>query len=200
VTTRQFLVVIAALSALTMFMSVYVWRLRGREVAAPRLRLAPKAEHVAAPTSGAMEQVTVYVAYDHPGELRAQSISVPLASGRQQRVEGLLRALLNTYTAKNSPHPLASGADVRDVFLVDPGMAVIDLNSAFVDGQVSGVLPEELTLASMIETLSTNVPDLRRVKFLVDGKERGTLAGHVDLSGFFEVSQIAELAKQLSPQ
>ena len=197
--SRQFLITTVILFALTIGMSVYVSRLRRREITAPRPRPAAKVEHVAPPaTPGPMEQVTVYVAYDNPGELRAQTLTIPLSSGRQQRAEELLRSLIGIYTAKNSPHPLATAADVRNVFLVDPGVAVIDLNSAFVDGQVSGVLSEELTIASMIRTLSVNIPGLGRVKFLVDGKERQTLAGHADLSNLYDVSQVAELAKQLS--
>lgn len=197
-TQRQFIIIVVLLFALTMAMSLYVWQLRRRELSSQRLKLVPKTQHVAPPVSGAMEQVTIFVAHDSSGTLRAQSISVPLAAGRQERAEGVLRALVNIYTAKDSPHPLATGSDVRDVFLVDPGTAVIDLNSAFVDGQVSGILPEELTVASVIETLSANVPGLTRVKILVDGKERSTLAGHLDLSGFFEVSQMAELTHELS--
>jgi hypothetical protein len=196
---RQFLITATLLFAVSIAMSVYVWQLRRHEIAAPR----PEAnvEHVAPPpTAGPMERVTVYVAYDDPGELRAQSVSIPLASERQQRAEGLLQTLVNIYTAKNSPHPLATGAEVREVFLVDPGLAVIDLNSAFVDSQVSGVLAEELTMASMIQTLATNIPGLMRVKFLVDGKERETLAGHADLSGFYDVQQVATVVKELSPQ
>ena len=142
----------------------------------------------------------MYVAYDGPGDLRAQSISIPLSSGRQQRAEELLRGLLNIYLEKNSPHPLGAGSEVRDVYLVNQGIAVLDLNSAFVNGQTSGILAEELTVASMIQTLSTNIPGLMRVKILVEGKERETLAGHSDLSDFYEVSQVAALAKQLSAQ
>lgn len=196
---RQFLITTAFLFALSIAMSVYAWRLRRREIDTPLPEA--KVEHVAPPpTAGPIERVTVFVAYDDPGELRAQSVSIPLASGRQQRAEGLLQALMNIYTAKNSPHPLATGAEVREVFLVDPGLAVVDLNSAFVDGQVSGVLAEELTMTSIIQTLSTNIPGLVRVKVLVDGKERETLAGHADLSGFYDVQQVAEVVKELSPQ
>jgi len=195
---RQFLITVMILFALTIGMSVYVWQLQKREAATPRGEA--KAEHVAPPTSGPMERVTVYVAYDEPGELRGQSISIPLESGRQQRAEGLLQALMTIYTAKNSPHPLAAGAAVNQVFLVDPGVAVLDLNSTFVDGQVSGVQAEELTMVSIVQTLSTNIPGLMRVKILVDGKQRDTLAGHADLSGFYDVQQVAELVKELSVQ
>lgn len=195
---RQFLITVTLLFALTIAMSVYVWQLRRREIASPRP--TDKTEHVAPPTSGPMEKVTVYVAYDTPGELRAQSISIPLATGRQQRAEALLQGLMGLYTAAGSAHPLGTGAEIRQVFLVDPGLAVIDINSAFVEGQVSGILAEELTIASLVQTLATNMPGLMRVKILIDGKERETLAGHADLTGFYDVQQIAEVVKALSPQ
>lgn len=195
---RQFLITVTLLFALTLAMSMYVWQLRRREIRSPRP--TEKNEHVAPPTSGPMEQVTVYVAYDSPAELRAQSISIPLAAGRQQRAEGLLRGLMSLYPAKGSIHPSSPGAEIRQVFLVDPGLAVIDVNSAFVEGQVSGVLAEELTIASLVQTLATNITGLTRVKILVDGKEQETLAGHADLTGFYEVQQIADVAKELSPQ
>ena len=116
---RQFLITATLLFALTIAMSVYVWQLQRRETKAPRV--SEKNEHVAPPASGAMEQVTVYVASDSPPQLLAQSISIPLTAGRQQRAEGLLRGLLNFYTTKTSAHPLAAGAEIRQVFLVDPG-------------------------------------------------------------------------------
>jgi hypothetical protein len=198
---RHFLITTAILFALAIAMSIYVLNLRRREMVAPRPQPTAKTPHVAPPvTSGPMEKVTVYVAHDDAGELRAQSAFIPLSSGRQQRAEELLRALIAIYTAKNSPHALAPAADIRNVFLVDPGAAVIDVNSAFVDGQVSGVLPEELTIVSMVQTLATNTPGVTRVKILVDGKQRDTLAGHVDLTSFYDASQVSDLVRQLSAQ
>jgi hypothetical protein len=195
---RQFLITVTMLFALSLAMSVYVWHLQRREMRSTLL--SDKTEHVAPPTAGPLEQISVYVAYDSPGELRAKSISIPLAAGRQQRAEALLRGLMSLYTAKESTHPLSAGAEIRQVFLVDPGLVVIDVNSAFVEGQVSGVLAEELTIASLVQTLATNMPGFARVKILVDGKEQETLAGHADLTGFYDVQQIAELVKKLSPQ
>ena len=52
----------------------------------------------------------------------------------------------------------------------------------------------------MIQTLAANIPGLTKVKIVVDGKQRETLAGHADLSGFYDVGQVTELAKQLSSQ
>jgi hypothetical protein len=108
-----------------------------------------------------------------------------------------LHALLAVYLDKSSPHPLAPGSDIRSVYLVDPSLAVIDVNAAFADGHRSGVLAEELTLASFIETLSANIPGILKVKILVEGKQRETLAGHADLSNFFDVGAVDRLTAEL---
>ena len=176
-------------------MSLYAWHMRGR--AATNSAAALDTRPVEAPIAGATEQVTLFVAYDDIGVLHAQSARIPLPSVRQQRAEELLRALLALYLDKASPHPLPQGADVRSVYLVDPGLAVIDINAAFADGHRSGVLSEELTVASLIQTLSANLPGILKVKILVEGKERQTLAGHADLSSFYDVAAVNQLASQL---
>jgi len=55
--------------------------------------------------------------------------------GRQERAQELLRALLALYLDNSSSHPLGPGAEVRDVYLVDPGLAVDRPQDAFADGQ-----------------------------------------------------------------
>ena len=177
-----------------LILSVYLWRLKRHAASVPR---AAEAAHVAPPQAGPQEQVTLYVAYDDPGMLMARAASVPLSEGRQQRADAVLRALLNAYLAEDSPHQLAAGSEIRNVYLVDPGLAVVDMSSAMADGHRSGILVEELTIVSMVQTLSTNVPGINRVKFLVDGKERETLAGHADLSSVYDTSNVAQLAERL---
>jgi hypothetical protein len=53
-----------------------------------------------------------------------------------------------------------------------------------------------MTLTSLIETLNANGPGITKVKFLVDGKERETLAGHADLMSFYQTAAVHELAKE----
>jgi hypothetical protein len=195
--SRQLVFTTTILFAVAIGMSLYVWQLRRREVRNPTVAAA---QHVAPPASGPLEKVTVWVAHDNLGALRAQSVSIPLTAGRQERAQELMHALLDIYQDKNSPHAMAAGAEIHDVYLVDPGLVVIDVNQALADGQPSGILAEDLTGASMIHTLSVNTPGLTRAKILVDGQERETLAGHADLTGFYDVSQVGELAKQLAAQ
>jgi hypothetical protein len=194
---RHLVIAMSILLVAVLGLSLYAWHIRKSAAATPVA--STDTRPLAPPIAGPTERVTLYVAHDEDGSLRAESALIPLPSGRQQRAEELLRALLSLYLDKSSPHVLDSGADIRSVFLVDPGVAVIDLNSAFADTHRSGVLVEELTVTSLIHTISTNTPGLLKVKILVDGKERDTLAGHADLSSFYDVTTVNQLAAQLQP-
>jgi hypothetical protein len=176
-------------------LSIYAWHIRKSAAATPAVRVDTRP--LAPPATGPMEKVLLYVAHDEDGTLRTQDAQIPMPSGRQQRAEELARALISLYLEKSSPHAIGSGAEVRSVFLVDPGMAVIDMNAAFADTHRSGVLVEELTIASLIHTVTANTPNILKVKILIDGKDRDTLAGHADLSSFYDVAAVDQLASQL---
>jgi Sporulation and spore germination len=193
---RHLVIALSILLAAALGMSLYAWHMR-RAVVASNPVVAEDTRPLAPPVAGPTEPVVLFVAHDDDGILRAISAKIPMPSGRQQRAEELLRALLSIYLDKSSPHVLGAGSDIRSVFLVDPGVAVIDVNAAFADTHRSGVLVEELTVASFIHTISANIPGILRVKILVDGKERDTLAGHAELSDFYDVTAVNQLATQL---
>jgi hypothetical protein len=192
---RHLIIAVAILLAITLGMGFYVVRMRAR---VDRTDVSSaNTQPVAPPVSGSSEQVALYVAYDDAGVLRPKAVRITLPTGRQERATEILRALLTLYLDKFSPHPLGPGSDIRDVYLVDPGLAVIDLNAAFADNHRSGVLVEELSVVSLVQTLSANIPGITRVKILVEGNERETLAGHADLSNFFDVPAVTQAVAQL---
>jgi hypothetical protein len=193
---RHLVITMSLLLFAALGLSAYAWHMR-KTVRATVL-IATDTRPLAPPIAGPTERIVLFIAHDDEGILRAESAQIPMSSGRQQRAEELVRALLSTYLDKSSPHVLGPGANVRSVFLVDPGVAVIDLNSAFADTHRSGALVEELTVASFIHTISVNTPGVVRVKILVDGKERDTLAGHADLSDYYDVTAVNQLATQLA--
>jgi hypothetical protein len=192
---RHLVIAMTILLAAAQGLGIYAWNMRKTVTATPVVTTDTRP--LAPPVTGPTERVTLFVAHDEDGTLRAMSAQIPLPSGRQQRAESLLRALLSLYLDKSSSHTLGAGAEIRSVFLVDPGEAVIDLNSAFADTHRSGLLVEELTVASLIHTISVNTPGILRIKILVDGKQRDTLAGHADISEFYDVAAVNQLAVQL---
>ena len=191
---RHLLLSVAAMLVLVIAMGIYARQMRrqARELEAPAAGALP----VAPPASGPTETVTLYVADDAAGVVRAQSAKIPLPGGRQQRAEELLRTLLRIYQQPGAAHPLAAAADIRSIYLVDPGAAVIDLNAPFADQHRSGILSEQLTVNSLVETLAMNVPGIHRVNILVEGKTRDTLAGHADLTEWFDVTTMEQAGNQ----
>lgn len=191
---RHLLIGVAALLVLVVAMGIYLRHMRrqAKELESPAASALP----VAPPASGPTEAVTLYVADDDAGILRLRSALIPLPGGRQQRAEELLRALLRIYQQPGAAHPLPPAADIRAIYLVDPGAAVIDLNAAFADQHRSGILSEQLTVNSLVETLARNVPGISRVNILVEGQTRDTLAGHADLSESFDVNAVEQAGNQ----
>ncbi|MGB9236912.1 MAG: GerMN domain-containing protein [Terriglobales bacterium] len=187
---RQLLIAIAVMIVLVIALGFYFRQMRQQAIA-----LEPSAAEtlpVTPPASGPTETVALYVASDAAGQLRAQSAQIPLPGGRQQRAEELLRALLRTYQLPGAQHPLSPASDIRSIYLVDPGAAVIDLNAPFADQHRSGIMVEQLTVNSLVETLAVNVPGIQKVRILVDGQARDTLAGHADLTDWFDVTAVEQ--------
>lgn len=194
---RHLMIAVGVLAAAALGLTIYA--LHMRKVATVTPPTAADNRLLAPPVAGPTERVVLFVAHDDDGTLRAESALIPMPSGRQQRAEELLQALLTIYLDKSSPHVLGPGSEIRSVYLVDPGVAVIDVNAAFADTHRSGMLVEELTVASMIQTVATNTPAIVKVKILVDGHERDTLAGHADLSSYYDVAAVNQLATELQP-
>lgn len=157
----------------------------------------PMAERLTAPVSATPEKVLLYVASDDDSGLLKREVSIPLPRDPQARGRDILRALVVQYAAKDAQHRLPEGADVNDVFLVNGALAVVDVNDQFASGHRSGVLVEQLTVASLAQTLAANLPPVKRVKVIVNGQERETLAGHADLRTLYDVERTRDLIKDI---
>jgi len=151
-----------------------------------------------APAHASETSVIFDLASDRDGTITAVQRQLALPDEASVRARALLERLMAEYALPRSDHPLAGGAAVDDVFLVrlpmagdttamdESGeMAVINLRGSFIDQHPSGVETEMLSLLSMLGTLHANFPEIATVRFVVDGKTRDTVAGHVDLSRLY---------------
>jgi hypothetical protein len=73
------------------------------------------------------------------------------------------------------------GTKLRALFVSERGEAYVDLSREVSSAHEGGVLNELLTVYTIVNTLTANLPAVTAVQVLVDGKEVETLAGHVDL-------------------
>jgi len=191
---RRLVAMFAILVVIALGLAFYALQLK-RKVVRDEQLAAQQQLALAAPASGPATPVTLYVASDADGSLHKQSVSIALPVERTERARAVLRALLAQYLQPSTPHPIGDGGDVRDVYLLGDGTAVVDSNSAFADSHPSGVLAEELTIASMVLTLNASDPNITRVKILVNGQERETLAGHADLTRFYLADNLGHAVK-----
>jgi hypothetical protein len=184
--TRRVQILLAALLLAVAAMGYYAMRLKRQAERLPKH--AVDTRPIAPPVAGPTERVTLYIANDSDGMLYKRQADIAVPGDPSERARQILRALMSLYLDRRSPHPLGSGADVKYVFLVKPDMAIVDTNAAFADGHRSGILVEQLTVESVARTLAANFPGIIRVKILVEGKERETLAGHAYLGDFYDTA------------
>jgi hypothetical protein len=191
------------LLAASVAMGVTLWHLRER--AHERLIAGQDSAPTSAPQIAPAEQATLLVANDSDGSLLTQFLSLPLPTDPGARAHAVLGKLLDLYAAPDAAHPVpGGGSSVIQVFLLPaveigsgarpsgalsqqtqqfgPQLAVVNLTSSFAANHPSGIETEMLTVLSICGTLHANLPRVTQVRFLVDGAERSTLAGHADLT------------------
>ena len=71
---------------------------------------------------------------------------------------------------------------VRATFLLPDGTAFVDLGGdTLKNGWGTGSHEELMAVYSIVSTVTTNFPEAKRVRILVNGAQADTLAGHVSL-------------------
>jgi hypothetical protein len=193
---RHLKIMATILLTVTAILAFSTYRLKHRaekktsKVALDKLPVAP-------PVTGPTSSATLYVADDHTGLLTRTTVKIPLPAASSERTQQIIRNLLTLYQTTPSPHEIGEGADINDVYFVKDGLVVLDFNSDFAEKHPSGILAEELTVASIVATLHANNPEIVKVKILVEGKDRETLAGHADLQSTLNAADFAQMVKDL---
>ena len=192
---RHVQITFTLLLVLVLASGIYILRLhRGTEES---LRRASTQHPVEPPRSGTSERLKLTIAYDDDGVFRSREFLSVLPNEPSSRAREVLQTLINYYMDKPSPHPLADESAVNSVFLVNQKLAVVDLNATLADGHRSGIMVEDFTLISLIDSLAANFPQLEQVKFLVDGKQRETLAGHADVKSIYSTAAVHRIVEEL---
>jgi hypothetical protein len=131
-----------------------------------------------APPNRTIKARLFYVA-DDGMRLTAVEREVPFAEGAAQA-----REIVNAQLAPVA-EPLISavpaGTTLRAVYITERGDAYVDLSPEAVTAHPGGTVNELLTVYTIVDALTVNLPAVQSVQILIDGKEVTTLTGHVDL-------------------
>jgi hypothetical protein len=121
-----------------------------------------------------------------PGTLEPTEVELPLSAEPVQRSKQVLTALI-AQAPTDAQRTLPVDVEVLDFYLLADGMAVADFSETLGTETPSGIFSEQMAVDSILQTLGANVPAVHSLKILIHGQEADTLAGHLDLTGFFVV-------------
>lgn len=145
------------------------------------------------------EMVPIYwLSEDDPGQLSAVQISLPLGTDPAERARVALESLI-TGAPTPEQRPLPLDTSLLAFYFLEDGTAVADFSEELSHQLPSGISTEQLALDAITRTLHAAVPQVRRLRILIDGQEAETLAGHVDLSGAFDLTLMAPATPSAAP-
>ncbi len=186
---------VGVLAVAVLFAAIYVPRLRHRvrELRRNEQRSEEYARRelaqpvILSPGDVKVKARMFWASGDAPGSLAPVTIELPLADDPVLRAKQVLNTLL-AGPVDAELRTLPADAALLEFYLLADGTGVADFSEALASSMPSGIESEQMAVDSIARTLEANVPQILRLKILIHGQEAETLAGHVDLSGYFPVN------------
>lgn len=125
--------------------------------------------------------VTLYFS-DPEGEyLMGEKREIPRRGSVQEEAKELVIELTHGPKEKLIP-TLPAQTKVLALQIEEPGVAKVSFNRALIKGHPGGSSAELMTVYSVVNSLTFNFPEIKRVQILVEGKEIETITGHLSLN------------------
>lgn len=111
------------------------------------------------------------------GEIRASELD-------QNRAKQILLKLIEG-SKNNLGRTISQQTVLRELFLTPDGTAYVDFSGDLQREHPGGTECELDTIYAVVNSLTVNIPSIKRIRFLIDDGEVETLMGHTDLSQTF---------------
>jgi hypothetical protein len=174
-----------------------VLRLRRGTVTEEQARLELTQPAISTPTDARVQAQLFWASSSAPGTLEPSQIELALSADPVQRAKQLIIALI-TQAPTPTQRTLPADCELLQFYLLPDGTAIADFSDALTMETPSGILSEQMTVDSLVRTLAENVSAIHQLKIIIRGQETETLAGHLDLTGYFPVVPSAPPAQPVS--
>lgn len=92
----------------------------------------------------------------------------------------VVRELFKGSATPTVPRLFPAGTVVRGTYLLPDGSVLVDLGGpVLVEGWGTGSHGEMMAVYSVVQTITTNFAEAKRVRFLINGEPAETLGGHI---------------------
>ena len=78
--------------------------------------------------------------------------------------------------------PFPPETELRELYVTKKGVAYVDFSEDIVEKYLSGSSAEISTIYSVVNSLTYNFRSIEKVFILIEGQEKETLGGHINLS------------------
>jgi spore germination protein GerM len=115
--------------------------------------------------------------------LKAEPRNVALPESSAAAIPVVVRELLKGPVVATSLRLFPADTVLRGAYLLPGGTVLVDLGgTTLTQGWGTGSHQEIMAVYSLVQSVTGNFPDARRVRVLVNGTPTETLAGHLSLS------------------
>ena len=121
--------------------------------------------------------------------LRAEKRRLACSSDPAEAGENILKMLIQG-SDQGLMRTIPEGTKIAALYVTDDATAYVDLSGEVKDNQPGGAVTELLTIYSIVNSLILNIPEIKRVKILICGRESITLAGHISLRTHFKADML----------
>jgi len=129
--------------------------------------------------------VSLYFADTDNAFLKSEQRSISRSSDPAGFGRAIIESLING-PGGELVRTIPEEASLKDFYVAKDGSAYADFTAALRDRHPGGSSSELLTVYSIVNSLVLNIPEIKRVKILIEGRESTTLAGHMDLRFSFK--------------
>lgn len=129
----------------------------------------------------------VHLYYESPRMLlAAEPRNIPLPESNAAAIPVVVRELIKGPASPASLRLFPQDTVVRGAYLLPGGTVIVDLGGpTLTEGWGTGSHQELMSVYSLVQTLTANFADVKRVRILVNGVPAETLGGHVSLAKSF---------------
>ncbi len=112
----------------------------------------------------------------HPEE-REIAADSSIVRQAKQTIQELIKGSQRGYIS-----PFPPETRLRELFVTKDGVAYVDFSEDIVERNLSGSSAEISTIFSVVNSLAYNFKTIKEVFILIEGQEKETLGGHINLS------------------
>ena len=135
-------------------------------------KIAPK------PPAEKTEDIILYFSDDEEEFLVDEKRSIIAGGANTAKAKAVLEALIRG-SEKGLQPTIPGGTSIRRIDIQEDGTCIVDVSKEFQTNHPGGTSGELMTAYSIVQSLVANIPEIRSVRILVDGKPAETIAGHL---------------------